>query len=340
MWNFMSQYTLNDACDKTLKWRLNIDTEGFEPQYHSWKVTNDGKTFRYGIPGKANNADNNVYPSLQFEAGDYKLIFESEGTEGNQIQVMVETLDGKDVLFNKVGEVGKPVVMPFSVDKYGEFKITIVKTDAADKFTSIAIHSCEAPAEAVNSEDTDINPDDATQPEGGTLVEIPQDQGKQYDDFTRTKMEVCDGYTLYTATGDLQIAMKMMDIDVKDCDYVLIKFAEPVAGGWKAAFWSGTDTVDVPAESTEYKFELEPSMLQSGILPQICLMTLWGAPNPLEAKVAGVYKHNVNGARVDRINIDTASATYYNLSGQRLTAPAKGINIVRSSDGHTRKIVK
>lgn len=153
MWNFMSQYTLNDPCDKTLKWRLNIDTEGFEPKKHSWKVSNDGKTFRYGTPGKANNADNNVYPSLQFEAGNYKLIFESKGSEGNKIQVLVETLDGKDVLFNKVGTVGKPVVMPFSVDKYGEFKITIVKDDATDKFTSLAIHSCESPAAPLNSED-------------------------------------------------------------------------------------------------------------------------------------------------------------------------------------------
>lgn len=292
MWNFMSQYTLKDKCDKTLKWRLNIDANGFEPRLHNWKVYNGGKIFRYGTPKKANNADNNVYPSLQFEAGDYRLVFESEGEDGHRIQIQLKGLESDDVLLNMSGEVGTPVTMPFSVDKYGEYKITIVKEDAADKFTELAIYSSDGPVDALNSEVTDIDPDDFVEEEGGSLIEIKQDQGKQYDDFARANMEAGEDFTTYTATGDLQIAFKMMDIDVKDCDYVLIKFAEPVKGGWNAAFWSGIETVEVPAESTEFRFELESSMLQSGMLPQICLMTLWGAPNPLVAKVEGVYKHS------------------------------------------------
>lgn len=152
MWNFMSRYTLKDQCDKTLKWRLNIDADGFDPRLHNWKVSNEGKTFRYGIPKKANNADNNVYPSLQFDAGDYKLMFESNGTEGNTIQIQLKDLNDNSVLLNMTGEVGKQVVMPFSVDKYGEYKINIVKDDASDKFTSLAIHSTDAPARAENCE--------------------------------------------------------------------------------------------------------------------------------------------------------------------------------------------
>lgn len=345
MWNFMSQYTIKDECDPTLKWRLNIDSDGFIPQHHSWKVSDDGRIFRYGTPKKANNADNNVYPSLQFEPGNYKLIFESEGNEENQIQVKIAALDGKSVLFNKVGNVGKSVVMPFSIDEYGEYKITIAKTDAADKFISLAIHSTDEPAQALNSEDSDADPDDIVTEEKGTLIEIPQDQGKQYDDFTRTKMQQEAEYTLYTATGDLQIAMKMMDIDVADCDYVVIKFAEPVNGGWHVAFWSGTDTVEIPAGSTEYKYELEPANIQSGVLPQICLMTLWGAPNPLEAKVTGVYKHSiVNDAsgNVDMVGISGSAdqrIMYYTSSGQRVSSPVKGINIVKYSDGRTSKMV-
>ncbi|MDE6637347.1 MAG: prolyl oligopeptidase family serine peptidase [Muribaculaceae bacterium] len=343
MWNFMSKYSLNDQCDKTLKWRLNIDADGFDPKIHNWKVSNGGKTFRYGIPKKANNADNNVYPSLQFNAGNYKLIFEAEGIAGNKIQVQLKGLEDNNVLLNMVGEVGKPVVMPFSVDKYGEYKITIVKEDADDKFISLAIHSTENPVEAINSETTDIDPDDIQEEEGGMLIEIPQDQGRQYDDFTRTKMEKSEDYTTYTATGDLQIAMKMMDIDVKDCDYVLIKFAEPVNGGWKAAFWSGTETVDVPDGTTDFKFELEPSILQTGILPQVCLMTLWGAPNPLVAKVKGVYKHStveVPGS-VDGLQADAmlGNAICYSLSGKSLSSPAKGINIVRQPDGFVKKLL-
>ncbi|MDE7419524.1 MAG: prolyl oligopeptidase family serine peptidase [Muribaculaceae bacterium] len=190
MWNFMSQYTIKDPCDKTLKWRLNIDTDGFDPKLHNWRISNGGKTFRYGTPKKANNADNNVYPSLQFEEGNYKLMFDSEGSEGNKIQIKIVSLDDNGVLLNMIGEVGKPVVIPFSIDKYGEYKITIVKDDPSDKFTSLAIHSSDIVVEAVNCEPTDIDPDDAAQEEEGVLIEIPQDQGKQYDNFTRTKMEM------------------------------------------------------------------------------------------------------------------------------------------------------
>ncbi|MDE6380497.1 MAG: hypothetical protein K2L11_08500 [Muribaculaceae bacterium] len=343
MWKFMRRYSLKDKCDRTLKWRLNIDADGYDPRQHNWKVSNGGKTFRYGIPKKANNADNNVYPSIQFNAGDYKLIFESKGTEGNTIQIQLKDLNDNGVLLNMVGEVGKPVIMPFSVDKYGEYKITIVKEDASDKFTSLAIHYTDAPVQAENCEVSDIDPDDIVEEEGGTLIEIPQDQGRQYDDFTRTKMEIGPEYTTYTATGDLQIAMKMMDIDVKDCDYVLIKFAEPVEGGWRAAFWPGTETVEVPAASTEFRFELEPSMIQSGILPQICLMTLWGAPNPLVAKVSGVYKHSTIDAPGSTDEIQACNphgiTACYSLSGHTVTSAAKGINIIRQSDGTTKKVL-
>lgn len=343
MWNFMSQYTLKDPCDKTLKWRLNIDADGFEPKLHNWKVSNGGKTFRYGVPKKSNNADNNVYPSLQFDPGNYKLIFESDGNSGNKIQVQLKDLNDNSVLLNMVGKVGKSVVMPFTVDKYGEYEITIVKDDPSDKFTSLAIHSSDVIAEAVNCEPTDIDPDENAQDEGGVLIEIPQDQGKQYDDFTRTKREVGSDYTVYTATGDLQIAFKMMDVDVKDCDYILIKFAEPVEGGWHVAFWSGTETVEIPVASKDYRFELESSMLQTGKLPQICLMTLWGAPNPLMAKVEGVYKHSIIAApdKVDELQTccHQRNTAYYSLSGQALESPAKGINIVRKSDGTTKKVI-
>lgn len=344
MWNFMSQYTLTDPCDKTLKWRLNIDADGFVPQQHNWKVTNGETTFRYGKPKKENNADNNVYPSIQFEGGNYKLMFDSEGNEGDKIQIKLTSLTNNNVLLNMVGEVGKPVVMPFSVDKYDEYKITIVKSDASDKFTSLAIYSTEVPAEAQNCEATEFDPDENPQEdEGGILIEIPQDQGRQYDDFTRTQMVVGPDYTTYTATGDLQIAFKMMDIDVTDCDYILIKFAEPVIGGWRAAFWSGTDTVEIPASSTEFKFELEPSMLQTGTLPQLCMMTLWGAPNPLVAKVSGVYKHSTVDPAGNLTEIEDYGkqkiTAYYSLTGQTLASPVKGINIVKLADGKIKKLL-
>ncbi|MBO4663142.1 MAG: prolyl oligopeptidase family serine peptidase [Bacteroidaceae bacterium] len=340
MWNFFNKYTLDSECDKTLKWRQNIDATRFNFSTNSWKVSADSTQFTYGTPKKDNNADNNVYPSLQFEAGNYILKFESTGTEGNKIHILVETLDGKNVLFSKKGEVGKPVVMPFSVSEYGEYKITITKDSKADKFTSLAIHSCDEPAENQNC--TDESGSAEEKPEGGYLIEIPQDQGTKYDNFTRTQMSTADGVTTYTANGDLQVAFKMMDIDVTDCDYVIVKFAEPVPSGWCIAFWDGQDNVAIDAGVTEYKFELEPNMITTGKLPQICVLTLWGASKPLTLKVTGVYKHSTkeDPTALSNVSADAKSvASYFTLSGSRISAPAKGINIVRMNDGTTRKIL-
>ena len=73
---------------------------------------------------------------------------------------------------------------------------------------------------------------------GRGFAEIAQNQGKDLDTFTRTELVEGEDYNTYTAAGDLNIAIKMVNVDVKDCDYVVIKFAEPVAAGWHLAFWS------------------------------------------------------------------------------------------------------
>ena len=137
------------------------------------------------------------------------------------------------------------------------------------------------------------------------LVEITQDQGVTLDDFDRTELEEGADYNTYTATADLQVAFKMYDIDVKDCDYVVVNFAEPVAKGWCIAFWAqgGTDNVEIPEGSTEYKYVFAKDSkcaIKDDILPQICMLTLWGAAKPLVAKVKGIYKHLADGAPYSR----------------------------------------
>jgi hypothetical protein len=89
-----------------------------------------------------------------------------------------------------------------------------------------------------------------------------------------------------------------MNLDVKGCDYVVIKFAEPVAAGWHLAFWSNQDLVDVPAGATEFKYvfadDPKCGVSADGILPQICMMTFFGGfQAPLVAKIEGIYKHVV-----------------------------------------------
>ncbi|WP_288276279.1 hypothetical protein [uncultured Prevotella sp.] len=128
------------------------------------------------------------------------------------------------------------------------------------------------------------------------LVEIAQNQGKDLDNFTRAELVEGEGFNTYTVNGDLNIAFKMMNIDVKGCDYIVIKFAEPVAAGWHLAFWSNQDLVDVPAGATEFKYvfadDPKCGVSADGILPQICMMTFFGGfQAPLVAKVEGIYKH-------------------------------------------------
>lgn len=170
-------------------------------------------------------------------------------------------------------------------------------------------------------------------PEGG-LIEIEQSQGSEYDDFERATLEEGDDYNTYTATKDLQIAIKMMNVDVKDCDYVVVRFAEPVAAGWKLAFWSNQDLTDVPAGSTEFKyvFAEDPKCgVNDGVLPQICMMTFFGGYTaPLEAKVIGIYKHladTPDAIDAPAIAPSAADAPAYNLAGQPVGPDYKGIVI-------------
>ena len=166
------------------------------------------------------------------------------------------------------------------------------------------------------------------------LVEIAQNQGKDLDDFTRATLAEGAGYNTYTANADLTVAFKMFDIDVKDCDYVVVKFAEPVPAGWSIAFWSktGNKCVEIPAGQLEYKYEFAKDnecAIANGILPQICVLTLWGAQKPLVMKVEGIYKHKV--PVVDGINSIAAerqNGVIFNMNGQKVDKARKGMYII------------
>ncbi len=161
------------------------------------------------------------------------------------------------------------------------------------------------------------------------LIEIAQDQGKTLDTFERAELVEGSDYNTYTANNNLVIAFKMMNIDVNNCDYVIVKFAEPVAAGWHLAFWSNQDLVDVEAGATEYKYVFadDPKCgIQDGILPQICMMTFFGGfQAPLVAKVTGVYKHLMGVA--DKIDGITGNlfddGAIYNLRGQKVEGKLK-----------------
>ena len=163
--------------------------------------------------------------------------------------------------------------------------------------------------------------------EDDDLIEIPQDQGIGLDTNPRAEFEEGDEFNTYTATEDLTVAFKMLNIDVKDCDYVVVKFAEPIPEGWVIAFWKGLDNVAIPAGSTEYKYVFaddDNCAIENDILPQICVLTLWGAQKPLTVKVTGVYKHRVGTTKInDFAREEMDNAPIFNLRGQKVEGALK-----------------
>ena len=147
MWNFFKDYTLDAPCDTTIKWRPRIETEGYDPKRHGWAVNGRTALLRFG--GDQNTNDNqNVYYSLQFKTGRYKLCFHSEGEEGKIVKVKIDKLTGqKNVVLNTSVTVGSDASLPFEVnDGWGEYRITFsreVKTDIIN-ISNIGIYSLKA----------------------------------------------------------------------------------------------------------------------------------------------------------------------------------------------------
>ena len=143
------------------------------------------------------------------------------------------------------------------------------------------------------------------------LIEIAQSQSPQISDgATRATVVEGDGYTQYTTDGDVCVIVKMYDVDVTGCDYVVIKFAEPIPSGICAAFWAqgSLDNIELDAGITEYKYVFANDTkcaIQNGILPQITLLTLWNAQT---VKISGIYKHLDEEGQVQINDIDAAKA--------------------------------
>ena len=121
------------------------------------------------------------------------------------------------------------------------------------------------------------------------FVEIPQ----SVSDGDPATKEVNSGYTQYSG-GEINVAIKVLNVDVTGADYVTIKFAEPVNSSiWKVAYngVQGTEAWnDIPSGATEFVIPIEGTQYaETGILPEITLMTAWGTVTPI--KVKGVYKH-------------------------------------------------
>ena len=144
MWDFFQQYTLDAACDTTLKWRPRIETESYAPKSHGWTMNSGTTLLKFGETPNTSTKQN-VYRTLQFQTGKYKLCFKSAGEEGKTITVKIEKLTGKkNAVLNATVDVGEESVLPFEVtDGWGEYKITFTRPSSTDAITitDLAIHS-------------------------------------------------------------------------------------------------------------------------------------------------------------------------------------------------------
>ena len=124
-----------------------------------------------------------------------------------------------------------------------------------------------------------------------TKVEIEQTVS---DGGIAAKQEFAD-YTQYTASKATQVAVKVKNIDVTNCDCIVLKFAEPVnSTEWKVAY-SGVQSDaawnSIPNGSMSYKIQIKGTQYETaGILPEVTLMSGWGVPS-VPVKLKGIYKY-------------------------------------------------
>lgn len=136
MWNFFKNYTLDTQCDETLKWAPRIEEEGFTPASHGWTVNSGTTLLSFGGDQYTTN-NKNVYRSLQFSNGQYKLNFKSAGDAGKTINVKIVKLTSPyTAILNANVNAGEEAELPFEVtDGWGEYKLTMTRPTADDVIT-------------------------------------------------------------------------------------------------------------------------------------------------------------------------------------------------------------
>ena len=283
------------------------------------------------------------------EPNTCKFIVPKEAA-GSKVITLTRAETGTNLFITKL-VIDEKIVDPAIIAAKAALQTII---DGDKTIATEGMQGAEALATAISDAETVVNDDDATIESiaaarvalakavatftkanlGEEFAEIPQNQGKDLDNFTRAELVEGEDYNTYTANADLTIAIKMMNLDVKNCDYLVVKFAEPVAAGWNLAFWSGQDLTGVAAGATEFKyvFAEDPKCdIENGVLPQICMMTFFGGfQAPLEAKIIGIYKHftdeymtSINAVKTQREN-----GEFYNLNGQKVNKAQKGLYII------------
>ena len=147
MWEFFKQYTLDAPYDATHRWRPRIETKDYQPTAHGWTINNGTTLLQFG--GEQNDTgwpgNHNTYRSLQFETGNYKLCFQSEGDATLTIGVKIQKLtDLKNTVLEATVQAGSAAELPFDIaDGWGEYQITFTRPSSTADITisNIGIYS-------------------------------------------------------------------------------------------------------------------------------------------------------------------------------------------------------
>ena len=235
MWNFFEQYTLDTPCDKTLKWAPRIEEDGYAPAEHGWTMNSGTTLLQFGGDYQYTVDNKNVYHSLQFNRGKYKLSFTSTGAAGKKIGVTIEKLTSPNtVVLNTTVNAGEAAELPFSVtDGWGEYRLTMTRPDAGDAITISNIAIKQAKSEigtktpvlllkngAINTSNFDITP------------KVPS--------TLTTDNLYAATFTTKGAAGYYN-TFKYEDLDVRDYEKAVIKYSiEEGNGEWRINLPNGS----------------------------------------------------------------------------------------------------
>lgn len=163
MWNFMSQYRLDDECDATLKWRPNIEQEGYKPTSHGWKMNSGNIIASYATEQKT-SSNKNIYHSLQLEEGEYYIRFHATSQDEQAIGVKLQKLTGdKSIVLDQtitVSPTMNDVTCVFNTEGgWAEYHIVFTRQDpnATVDISGIEIHSTDD-LESIKSTTTTARP--------------------------------------------------------------------------------------------------------------------------------------------------------------------------------------
>lgn len=197
MWDFFKEYTLDAACDTTLKWRPRIEQEGYEPNKHGWTMNSSTTLLRFGGAQKT-DGNQNVYRSLQFETGGYTLHFKAEGEADKKIKVQIQKLTTpKNLVLNTEVTVGGEIDLPFVIEGgWGEYKLTMTRGSNTDviTITDIQIHSSNDAATDIKSHKTNEAHEPYKTHEPNGIYDL---QGRKTS-WLRSKLTIVNGKKIAT----------------------------------------------------------------------------------------------------------------------------------------------